>query len=52
MTAWPANQSSEFATPALATTVGAAAVFVVALLLGSETKGEVLVSDLNLVADL
>ena len=52
LTAWAATQSSGFAMPMLYTTVGAAAVFVVALLLGPETKGKVLVSDLTLFAEL
>lgn len=52
LTAWAATQSSGFVMPMLYTTLGAAAVFVVALLLGPETKGKVLVSDLTLVAEL
>ncbi len=52
LTAWAATQSSGFAMPMLYTTFGAAAVFIVALLLGPETKGKVLVSDLTLVAEL
>ena len=52
LTAWAATQSSGFAMPMLYTTFGAAVVFIVALLLGPETKGKVLVSDLTLVAEL
>jgi SHS family lactate transporter-like MFS transporter len=51
LTAWAATQSSGFVMPMLYTTVGACAVFVVSLLLGPETKGSVLVSDLTLVAE-
>ena len=52
LTAWAATQSSGFVMPMLYTTLGAATVFVIALLLGPETKGKVLVSDLTLVAEL
>jgi SHS family lactate transporter-like MFS transporter len=51
LTAWAATQSSGFVMPMLYTTLGAAAVFVVALLLGPETKGMVMVSDITLVAE-
>jgi MFS transporter, SHS family, lactate transporter len=52
LTAWAVTQSSGFVMPMLYTTLGAVAVFVIALLLGPETKGKVLVSDLTLVAEL
>ncbi len=52
LTAWAATQASGFAMPMLYTTLGAGVVFIVALLLGPETKGKVLVSDLTLVAEL
>jgi MFS transporter, SHS family, lactate transporter len=45
-----ATQPLGFAVPMLVSTVGAALVFVVALLLGPETKGKVLVSQLSLAA--
>ena len=51
LTAWAATQSSGFVMPMLYTTLGAAAVFVVALLLGPETKGMVMISDITLVAE-
>ena len=47
--AWAATQSLGFAVPMLVTTVIALLVFVGALLLGPETRGKVLISDLELV---
>jgi SHS family lactate transporter-like MFS transporter len=47
--AWAATQSLGFAVPMLITTVVALLVFVGALLLGPETRGKVLISDLELV---
>jgi SHS family lactate transporter-like MFS transporter len=47
--AWAATQSLGFAMPMLITTVVALLVFVGALLMGPETKGKVLISDLELV---
>ena len=52
LTAWAATQSSGFVMPMLYTTFGAGAVFIVALLLGPETKGHVMVSDLTLVPEI
>ncbi|MDE2006910.1 MAG: MFS transporter [Rhodospirillales bacterium] len=52
LTAWAATQASGFVMPMLYTTLGAATVFVIALLLGPETKGKVLISDLTLVSEL
>ncbi|HEY7576322.1 MAG TPA: MFS transporter [Acetobacteraceae bacterium] len=46
-----AGQPSGFAIPMLVGTVGGALVFIVALLLGPETKGKVLVSDITLTAE-
>jgi SHS family lactate transporter-like MFS transporter len=46
-----AGQPLGFAIPMLISTCGAAAVFVVALLIGPETKGKVLVSNLTLVSE-
>ncbi len=51
LTAWAATQSSGFVMPMLYTTLGAATVFVIALLLGPETKGMVMISDITLVAE-
>ncbi|HET6185234.1 MAG TPA: MFS transporter [Acetobacteraceae bacterium] len=48
LTAWAATQASGFIMPMLITTLGACAVFVIALLLGPETKGMVLSSDITL----
>jgi hypothetical protein len=50
LTLFAATQPLGFAVPMLISTVGAAVVFVVALLLGPETKGKVLVSQLSLAA--
>jgi MFS transporter, SHS family, lactate transporter len=47
--AWAATQTLGFAVPMLITTVVALLVFVGALLMGPETKGKVLISDLELV---
>lgn len=52
LTAWAAGQAQGFVMPMLYTTIGACIVFIIALLLGPETKGKVLVSDLTLVPDL
>jgi SHS family lactate transporter-like MFS transporter len=46
--AWAAGQALGFALPMLFTTMGALAVFVLALLAGPETKGQVMVSDIQL----
>ena len=46
--AWAANQPLGFAMPMLFTTIGALSVFVLALLAGPETKGQVMVSDIQL----
>jgi SHS family lactate transporter-like MFS transporter len=46
-----AGQPLGFAVPMLISTVGAAAVFIVTLLLGPETKGKVLVPQLTLVSE-
>jgi SHS family lactate transporter-like MFS transporter len=45
-----AGQPLGFAVPMLISTIGAAVVFIVALLLGPETKGKLLQADLTLVA--
>jgi len=45
--AWAANAGG-FAIPMLITTVGALAVFVVSLLMGPETKGQVMVAEIQL----
>jgi SHS family lactate transporter-like MFS transporter len=45
--AWAANVGG-FALPMLFTTIGALAVFVIALLMGPETKGQVMISDIQL----
>jgi len=45
-----ANQPTGFAMPMLISTTGAAIVFILALLIGPETKGKVLVSELSLAA--
>jgi MFS transporter, SHS family, lactate transporter len=45
--AWAANVGG-FAIPMMLTTVGALAVFVIALLMGPETKGQVMISDIQL----
>jgi len=47
-----ATQPLGFAVPMLVSTVGAALVFVVTLLLSPETKGKVLVSQLSLAAEI
>jgi MFS transporter, SHS family, lactate transporter len=47
-----AGQPSGFAVPMLISTSGAALVFILALLLGPETKGKVLVPQLTLVPEL
>jgi len=47
--AWATGQALGFAVPMLITTVVALLVFVLALLLGPETRGRVLTSDLELV---
>jgi MFS transporter, SHS family, lactate transporter len=47
--AWAATQPSGFVMPMLITTTVALLVFALALLLGPETKGKVLVSDIELV---
>ncbi len=49
---WAAGQPLGFVVPMLITTIGAALVFVFALLIGPETKGKILVSDLTLVPEL
>ncbi len=49
---WAAGQPLGFVVPMLITTTGAALVFVVSLLIGPETKGKVLVSDLTLVPEV
>jgi SHS family lactate transporter-like MFS transporter len=49
---WAAGQPLGFVVPMLITTIGAAVVFILALLMGPETKGKVLVSDLTLVAEI
>lgn len=46
---WAANSPGGFAIPMLVTTIAALLVFAFALLLGPETKGKVLLSDLELV---
>jgi SHS family lactate transporter-like MFS transporter len=46
-----AGQPAGFAVPMLISTSGAALVFIVALLIGPETKGKVLVSQLTLVSE-
>ena len=46
--AW-AITAGGFAIPMMITTVGALAVFVIALLMGPETKGQVMISDIQLV---
>jgi SHS family lactate transporter-like MFS transporter len=47
--AWAASAGG-FALPMMFTTVGALAVFVIALLMGPETKGQVMISDIQLSA--
>lgn len=47
-----AGLAGGFAVPMLISTTGAAFVFIFALLIGPETKGKVLVSDLTLVSEL
>jgi SHS family lactate transporter-like MFS transporter len=47
--AWAANAGG-FAIPMMFTTVGALTVFVIALLMGPETKGQVMISDIQLAA--
>jgi MFS transporter, SHS family, lactate transporter len=47
-----AGQPLGFAVPMMISTTGAALVFVFSLLIGPETKGKVLVSDLTLVAEV
>jgi SHS family lactate transporter-like MFS transporter len=47
--AWAANAGG-FAIPMMFTTVGALTVFVLALLMGPETKGQVMISDIQLAA--
>ena len=49
---WAAGQPLGFVVPMLIATIGAAVVFILALLMGPETKGKVLVSDLTLVAEI
>jgi len=49
---WAAGQPLGFVIPMLITTTGAAVVFIFSLLIGPETKGKVLVSDLTLVPEL
>jgi hypothetical protein len=46
-----AGQPLGFAVPMLIATSGAALVFIVALLIGPETKGKVLVPELTLAAE-
>ncbi|HEX3864031.1 MAG TPA: MFS transporter [Stellaceae bacterium] len=48
--AWAANQALGFAIPMLITTTIALLIFVLSVLLGPETKGKVLISDITLVA--
>jgi SHS family lactate transporter-like MFS transporter len=50
LAAFAAGQPTGFAVPMLVGTVGGALVFIVALLLGPETKGKVLVADITLTA--
>jgi SHS family lactate transporter-like MFS transporter len=50
LAAFAAGQPSGFAVPMLVGTVGGALVFIIALLLGPETKGKVLVADITLTA--
>ena len=52
LTAWAAGLPGGFTVPMLLTTTAACAVFILALLLGPETKGKVLVSDLVLVPEI
>lgn len=47
--AWAAMETTGFAMPMLITTLGFLVLFIVALLIGPETKGKVLISDLELV---
>jgi MFS transporter, SHS family, lactate transporter len=49
LAAWAATEPLGFAMPMLYVTVGAEIVFIIALLFGPETKGKVLISDLELV---
>jgi SHS family lactate transporter-like MFS transporter len=51
MAAIAATQPTGFAIPMLVGTVGAALIFVVALLFGPETRGKVLVADITLATD-
>ena len=51
MAAFAAGQPSGFAVPMLVGTVGGAVIFILALLLGPETKGKVLVADITLAAE-
>jgi SHS family lactate transporter-like MFS transporter len=46
--AWAATQSLGFAVPMLITTTVALLIFALAVILGPETKGKVLISDLEL----
>lgn len=48
LTAWAAGQSTGFVMPMLITTTCACIVFIIALLLGPETKGMVMTSDITL----
>lgn len=52
LTVWAAGLPSGYAMPMLITTTGACAVFIFALLLGPETKGKELTSDLVLVPEV
>jgi SHS family lactate transporter-like MFS transporter len=49
LAAWAATQPTGFVVPMLIVTVVSEIVFIIALLLGPETKGKVLISDLELV---
>ncbi|MGH7156232.1 MAG: MFS transporter, partial [Acetobacteraceae bacterium] len=51
LAAFAVGQSLGFAIPMLVTTTGGLIVFMIALLLGPETKGHVMISDLTLVAE-
>lgn len=47
LTAWAAGQANGFVIPMLITTLGACVVFIGSLLIGPETKGQVLTGDLT-----
>ncbi len=50
VTAWAATQATGFAIPMLITTLGACIVFIIALLLGPETKGLEMTSEITIGA--